>query len=87
MNQTITLNELAGVTTSLATFRNNIDELQATMGAFPTSDPIHADFSKFTQLMKKLDDNLEVQIEPELLNLVREANNTWQQIGPRLTDH
>lgn len=87
MTNTLTLNELTGVTTSLATFRNNQDELQAIMNNFPAADPIHDKFSKFSNLMQKLDDNLEVQIEPELLDLVQEANITWQQIGSRLTDH
>lgn len=84
---TLTLNELTGVTTSLAMFRNNQDELQASMSHIPASDPIHAKFSKFSTLMQKLDDNLEVQIQPELLELVIEANATWQQIDSRLTDH
>ncbi|MBD1572912.1 hypothetical protein HC725_06410 [Vibrio sp. S17_S38] len=84
---TLTLNELTGVTTSLAMFRNNQDELQASMSHIPASDPIHAKFSHFNALMQKLDDNLEVQIQPELLELVQEANTTWQQIDNRLTDH
>ncbi|WP_417883598.1 hypothetical protein [Vibrio rumoiensis] len=87
MNNTLTLNELTGVTTSLAMFRNNQDELQASMSHIPASDPIHAKFSQFNALMQKLDDNLEVQIQPELLALVQEANTTWQQIDNRLTDH
>ena len=84
---TLSLNELTGVTTSLAMFRNNQDELQASMSHIPASDPIHAKFSQFSALMQKLDDNLEVQIQPELLALVQEANTTWQQIDSRLTDH
>lgn len=84
---TLPLNELTGVTTSLAMFRNNQDELQASMSHIPASDPIHAQYSQFSALMQKLDENLEVQIQPELLELVQEANTTWQQIDSRLTDH
>ncbi|MFV0449821.1 MAG: hypothetical protein ACK5MF_15415 [Vibrio sp.] len=84
---TLTLNELTGVTTSLATFTNNFDELQSAVSHLPATDPVHAQFKSFSQAMQSLNENLEVQITDEMAQLVQQANSTWQQISPRLTDH
>lgn len=84
---TLTLNELTGVTTSLAMFRNNFDELQSAVNHLPASDPVHAQFKAFSQVMQSLNESLEVQVTTEIAQLVQQANSTWQQISHRLTDH